>query len=175
MKKSNSILLVAIVLFSTAFQQSQAQLAFSNSRTSSVGKVLLPAKPYGGTTGTTNLKAEKNFNRNYAGAVDAEWSTLSDKSLVCRFFRNNILRRAYYTANGHWVATVSGYDAARLDKDVYDQVKMVYYNSNIGFVNQVDLAGGKTYYIVEVRDEKTIKKLRVDDDGIEVVQELEKN
>src|SRR5258705_1135810 len=119
MKKSNSFLLVAILLFSTAFLDSYAQVAMSSLRGSSADKALPSAKSYEGTSGVTNLRAVKSFNRDYRDAVEAEWSTLSDKSLVCWFLRNNIRCRAFYTAHRQWTATVSGYDAARLDKGIY--------------------------------------------------------
>lgn len=154
MKRSNIFALVAAVLLSIGFLQSHANE---------------------GTMKATNHKALNNFNRDYPAAVGAEWSTLGDKSLVCRFYLNDILYRAFYTPHGQWAGSVSGYDAGKLDKGVYEKVKSVYYNSTIEFVNQVDLTNGKTVYIVEVQDEKTIKKVRVDGDEMEILTELEKS
>ncbi len=93
---------------------------------------------------------------------------------MCRFFMNNILYRAFYTAHGQWIYTTSGYNASKLDKGLWDRIKSVYYNSSIVFVNQIDIVNGKTIYIVEIQDDKSIRKLRVDDDDMEIVQEFEK-
>ena len=93
---------------------------------------------------------------------------------MCRFIMNNIRYRAFYSSHGQWLATVSGYDASKLDKGVYDNIKTAYYNSSIVFVNQIDKVGGGTIYVVEIQDEKYIKKLRVDDEEIEIVEELVK-
>ena len=87
---------------------------------------------------------------------------------------NGILHRAFYSAHGQWIATVSSYDAGKLDKGLYDKIKSLYYNSSIVFVNQIDKLGGKTIYVVDIQDEKYIRKLRLDDDEIEIVQEFEK-
>jgi hypothetical protein len=121
-----------------------------------------------------NLKAERNFEKDYQRTREAEWSTLNDKSLMCRFFMNDILYRAFYTAHGQWMYTISGYDASKLNEAVRDRIKSVYYNSGIVFVNQIDIVGGKTIYIVEIHDEKSIRKLRVDGEEMEIVQEFEK-
>jgi hypothetical protein len=84
------------------------------------------------------------------------------------------LYRAFYTPHGNWMYTISGYDGSKLDSGVADKIKSVYYNSRIVYVNQIDKVNGKTVYVFEIQDGKSIKKLRVDDDEIEIVQELEK-
>lgn len=175
MKKSNITLVVTAILLSFTFLGGRAQLAINSPLGSSNGKTFLPAKLYDGTMKNTNAKAMKNFKRDYREAVGAEWSVLHDQSLVCRFFMNNILYRAFYSPHGQWIASVSGYDAGKLDKGVYDKIKRVYYNSSIGFVNQVDMANGRTVYIVEIQDEKSFKKIRVDGDEMDVWLEFEKN
>jgi len=174
MKKSNSILITAIAVMSMACVAGHAQVAVNNPQAASAGKSGIFSKAKSGTTAAVNLKAERNFKKSYHGTSGAEWSVLSDHSLMCRFFMNNILYRAMYTAHGNWICTYSSYDASKLDKGVYNRVKCVYYNFAIVFVNQIDLVSGKTIYVVEIQDEKYIKKLRVDDDEMEIVQEFEK-
>lgn len=154
--------------------ESHAQVALNGSQTASANKIGTFSKTRIGTAVAVNLKTERDFKKNYPRTSEAEWSVLSDKSLMCRFFMNNILYRAYYTAHGRWLYTFFSYDASKLKKEVYDKIKSVYYNFNIVFVNQIDLINGKTTYIVEIQDEKSIKKLRVDDDEMEIVQELER-
>ncbi len=66
------------------------------------------------------------------------------------------------------------YDASKLDKVIYDKVKSVYYKSSIVYVNQIDKVSGNSIYLVNIQDEKSVKKIRVDDNEIEVVQEFEK-
>ncbi len=175
MKKSNLILFSGITLMSMAFVTSHAQVALNGQRASSTADYGILSKSKSRTSGSVNLKAEKNFKKDYQQANEAEWSTLSDHSLMCRFFMNDILYRAFYTAHGQWMYTASGYDANKLDKAVSNKIRSVYYNSSIVFVNQIDIVGGKTIYIVEIQDEKSIRKLRVDEDEMEIVQEFEKH
>jgi len=175
MKKPNLVLTGAILLFSITTREGHAQSARGSFVGSSAVKAFLAGKAGESASSVTKGRAMINFKKDYNDATGVEWTILADGSLVCRFYRNNILYRAFYTQKGRRTACVSGYDAGRLDKNIYDKIKMVYYNSSIVYVNQVDLVNGKTFYIVEVQDAKTIKKLRVDDEGMEVVLELEKN
>jgi hypothetical protein len=177
MKKSNLILFAVITLMSMILVTSHAQVTMNSPLASSVDEYGIFTKSKNATSGAVNLKAEKNFKKDYHRTTKAEWSTLSDNSLMCRFFMNNILYRAFYTAHGRWLYTASSYDASKLDKWIYNRIKSVYYNSTIVYVNQIDLVNGvngKTIYIVEIQDEKSIKNLRVDDDEMEIVQEIEK-
>jgi len=119
-----------------------------------------------------NPKVEKNFLQAYTGASEMKWFNLRDKTVMCRFIQDGILHRAFYTTHGHWIGTVSSYDGEKLDRTVRDRVKSIYYNDNIVFAEQIDLAGKSTIYIVEIRDGKSIRKLKVDDEDVVVVKEF---
>ncbi len=174
MKKSIPILLAAIALMSLTGMTGYAQVAKNNAQAGSTNEDGIFLKTTNGTSGVVNEKAERNFKKDYRNADAVEWFNLKDNSLMCRFIMNGILHRAFYSAHGQWIATVSSYGAGKLDKGLYDKIKSLYYNSSIVFVNQIDKLGGKTIYVVDIQDEKYIRKLRVDDDEIEIVQEFEK-
>jgi hypothetical protein len=174
MKKSISTLLAACIFMSLACIAAHAQTAMKSTQLSSVDEDGIATSKNLGSV-AVNGKAEKNFKKDYHQTSAAEWSVLGDNSLMCRFVMNEILYRAFYTSHGQWIYTTAGYGAARLDRAVYDKIKRVYYNSSIVFVNQIDMVNGKTIYIVELRDENSIRKIRVDDDEMEVVQEFEKH
>jgi hypothetical protein len=174
MKKSIQILIVAVALTSVTWVTSHAQAAMNNPQAGSTNEDGIVLKSANGISGVVNGKAERNFKKDYYKASGAEWSTLQDNSLMCRFTMNDIHYRAFYTSHGQWRYTVSGYDAGKLDKRIYDNIKSAYYNSSIVFVNQIDRVKGGTVYIVEIHDEKSIKKLLVDDAGMEIVEDLVK-
>ncbi len=172
MKKLNLILPVVIAFMTLTFAKSYAQIVMNSPLTSSPGEEDKFSKSIGKSSTVVNLKAEKEFKKVYPQTRDAEWFALNDNSLVCRFKMNDITHRAIYTAQGQWKYTTSSYDAGKLNKVIYDKVKSVYYNSNIVFVNQIDLVDGGIIYIVELQDEKSIRKVRVEGDEMEVVQEF---
>jgi hypothetical protein len=174
MKKSIKILFAAIALISLTGISGYAQVAKNNAQTGSTNEDGIFIKTTSGISGAVNGKAERNFKKDYRNAVAAEWFTLKDNSLLCRFTIDGIPHRAFYSVHGQWLGTVSSYEAGKLDRELYDKIKSVYYNSNIVFVNQVDKPVGKTIYVVDVQDEKYIRKLRLDGDEIEIVQEFEK-
>jgi hypothetical protein len=174
MKKSIQILLAAIALTSAAWGTGHAQAAVNNHQTGLTNEDGIFLKSGNGISGVVNQKAERNFKKDYYKASEAEWSILQDNSLMCRFIMNNIRYRAFYTSHGQWMYTTSAYDASKLDKRVYDNIKSAYYNYSIVFVNQIEKVSGGTVYIVEIQDEKSIKKLRVDDAGMEIVEDFVK-
>jgi hypothetical protein len=174
MKKLNLILMMTIVLLTASVFKSHAQMLMIGAPESSDDSAIKLSGISTGSSVAVNQKAVKNFLKDYQLATGAEWYVLADKSLMCRFFINNILHRAFYTSRGHWLYTISGYDGSKLDKRIADEVKTVYFNSSIVYVNQVDLVNAKTYYVVEIRDGKYIRKIRVNDEDMEVVQEFER-
>ena len=174
MKKSIKILFAAIALASFTGISVYAQIVKTNTQAGSTNEDGLFLKTTHGISGVVNKKAERNFKKDYRNADAVEWFTLKDNSLMSRFMVNGILHRAFYSSHGQWIATVSSYEANKLDKGLYDKIKSIYYNSSIAYVNQIDQLSGKTIYIVNIQDEKYIRKLRLDGDEIEIVEEFEK-
>ena len=174
MKKLNIAAIVTVIMISLFSLNSQAQVAFNYSEIASADNLANASAHHSSTTKSTNAKAEKKFIATYQSASGTDWTTLADQSLVCRFYMNDIKYRAFYTPNGQWKYTISDYSGNNLEKNLSDQIKKAFYNSSIVFVNQVDMADGKTVYVVEIHDENSIKKLRVEGEEIEVVQEFKK-
>jgi hypothetical protein len=176
MKKSTCLLLTAICFLSVLFIHCEAQTDMSSSGDLTVNKLATLSASSGRTGENVNSKAEKNFSKSYQQATAVEWSALQDKSWVCRFNMNNIFYKAYYNGKGQWLGTVSSYDGSKLNKGIRDQIKSTYYDYKIGFVSEVNLSPDRIIYIVEIQDEKSIKKIRIasDEDEMEVVQEIEK-
>ena len=174
MKKLHFILSTMIFLLTLPFSKSHAQVAMNNARASSEYMAMGLPEITKGETFEVNQKAQKNFQKDYQLASGAQWSVLSNKTLMCRFFIDSELYKAYYSTHGNWMYTISSYDGDKLDKSIADRIKTVYYNSSITYVNQFDLVNAHSFYIVEIQDAKSIKKVRVNDDEIEVVQEIEK-
>jgi hypothetical protein len=173
--KKLTFLLITISLFSVTSFKSQAQVAMNGQNESLAFENAVLAEPAGSITEARNLKAETNFMKVYRHATQIEWSTLKDKSWMCRFYIDNIFHRAFYSHKGQWLGTVSSYEGSKLDKNISDKIKSIYYDYSIVFVNQIDMAINKTLYIVEIQNQKSIKKVRFDNDEMEVVQEFEKN
>jgi hypothetical protein len=172
MKNLKFLLPATLILISLA-PKTQAQFAMSD-RVAAQGENSGYISPESITTTSANLKAVSSFNKDYNLAKEVQWFELTNKSLMCRFFLNNMLHRAFYTPHGNWMYTTSGYDGSKLDKTIADRIKSVYFDYTIVYADQIDLVNGKTFYIVELQNESSIRKLRVNEDEMEVVQEFPK-
>jgi len=175
MKKLTSILLTATVLLFVTFSEGRAQTARKTEIKTFESEAMVTAEPIKAIALSSLGKAEKSFYKAYPDAIKVEWSILTDKTNMCRFYVHDNLHRAFYTQNGQWVSTVSSYAGNKLDKRISDNVKSVYYNYDIVFVDQIDLAGNKTIYVVEIQNEKLIRKVRVENDEMEILQEFQKH
>jgi hypothetical protein len=174
MKNLKFILPAAMILMTSTAGTIQAQVAMSDSRNLSETETGFISRHESSSVGATNQKAANSFKKDYAMATSAQWSVFTDNSLMCRFYLNGILHRAFYTPHGNWIYTASGYGGSKLDKAVAESVKTVYYDFRIVYADQIDLVNGKTFYIVEIQNEKSIRKLRVNENEMEVIQEFAK-
>ncbi len=171
MKKTNILLIAAIMIFSSIAANSYAQVAMNYAGLPGFDET---GYHHNSTSSSTNAKAEKNFTKTYSHASQTEWSTFSDKSLLCRFKMNEVKYKAFYTSQGQWRYTISSYDGKKLDKDLSERIHRIYFGSSIVYVDQIDIADGKTIYVVELHDENSIRKLRVEGDEMELLQEFKK-
>jgi hypothetical protein len=118
-------------------------------------------------------KAFKNFSKTYRDASDVKWDMLRDGRVVCRFVQNGVMKRAIYNGNGGWVMTIAGYTEEHLPKDVWRQVHSVYYDFSILYASEINISGNPVAYLVQVRDKRTIRIVRVVDGEMEEIQEIE--
>ena len=82
--------------------------------------------------------------------------------------------RAFYSKKGNWKYTLRFYDEHKLPKDIRNIVRSIYFDYRIRIVEEVDRAD-KLVYIIQLEDEKTIKNLRVTEDGkIDILSDMDK-
>ena len=119
-------------------------------------------------------RAIRNFNKIYKNGQDLEWSASKEGGFICRFTEDLITHRAFYDAKGYWICTITGFGGENLSHEIRNIVKSTYFNYGISYVNQIDLPVGKKVYLIQIEDEKNIKTVRVSDEEIKVVEEIEK-
>ena len=134
-------------------------------------------------TGTVNLsnaglsaisvKALKNFDKSFKGATNVGWYKISD-GFSAFFMQNENQNRAYFDTKGNLTFTITYYSGKKLPHDIRSMVKSTYYDYEIPFVEEIH-AGEKIVYIVHLEDETTWKKVKVSDDGMELIEDFNKN
>jgi hypothetical protein len=80
---------------------------------------------------------------------------------------------AFYDRKGNWESTVAGYTEKQMSKELRMTVLCNYYDYSILYVHEIRMAGKPTVYMVQVKDKRFIKILRVTDGELEEVRELE--
>ena len=118
-------------------------------------------------------KASRNFSRDYKGASDVDWTLTKEGGYVCRFTLEGVGKMAFYDSKGNWESTVAGYTEKQMPKDLRRMVLSNYYDHSILYVHEIRMAGRPTVYMVQVKDKRLIKILRVTDGELEEVRELE--
>jgi hypothetical protein len=118
-------------------------------------------------------KATRNFSRDYKGASAVNWALTKEGGYVCRFTLEGVGQMAFYDRKGNWESTVAGYTETQMSKDLRKTVLSNYYDYSIIYVHEIRMAGKPTVYMVQVKDKRFIKILRVTDGELEEVRELE--
>ena len=118
-------------------------------------------------------KATRNFSRDYKGATGAEWQPMNEGGFVCKFIQDGVQKRAFYDKRGNWLSTVAGYTENKMPRAVRKAVLSNYFDYSILYVHEITMPGRPASYIVQIRDKKVIRILRVIDEEVEEIRELE--
>jgi hypothetical protein len=118
-------------------------------------------------------KATRNFSREYKGATDPEWQPLKEGGFVCKFIQDGVAKRAFYDKRGNWLSTVAGYTENKMPGAVRKVVLSNYFDYSILYIHEISMAGRPVVYMVQIRDKNVIRILRVANEEVEEVRELE--
>ncbi|HTS44212.1 MAG TPA: hypothetical protein VMH01_07430 [Puia sp.] len=169
MKKSIITIALAGIMLSLSFSNAHAQFAVKADKSEST-----PGNFKAVSSDKVNGKAIRQFQHDYKEVVNSDWSVLKDGGFLCRFIITDVPYRALYNPGGQWLYTISNYSGRQLSQSLRDKIQSSYYNYQITFVNQIDMPENKTIYLVEIQDEKSIKKVRVTDEEMEIVLNIRK-
>jgi len=98
---------------------------------------------------------------------------LKQGGYVRRFTVDGLAKKAFYNKRGKWQCTVAGYTESKMPTPVRRVVLTSYYDYKILYVHEITMAGKATVYQVQVRYGHIIKILRVADEQVEEIRELE--
>ena len=122
---------------------------------------------------TIHEKALKDFKSRFCHAEGVKWFTLPS-GFFSYFKTDGSDDRAFYSKKGNWKYTLRFYDEHKLPKDIRNIVRSIYFDYRIRIVEEVDRAD-KLVYIIQLEDEKTIKNLRVTEDGkMDILSDMDK-
>jgi len=120
-----------------------------------------------------NLKAQRNFMREYKAVSDARW-VISGNGLLAAYFTDaGIATRRYYNKKGVYEYMIRYYNEDKLHHNIRHLVKSKYYDFSIFQVTEV-CRNGNTAFLVDIEDIDSWKTIKVLDNEIEVVDEFAK-
>jgi hypothetical protein len=121
-----------------------------------------------------NARAIQDFRAAYPGVENETWTVFPDKEILCSFIQEGVSNRICYTKRGRRKFSITGYEAANLKEEVRDQIGGNYKGYHIRYVNEINVKGFPTAYIINIENADHIKVIRVSGDEIEEQQEIVK-
>ncbi|HEY6976783.1 MAG TPA: hypothetical protein VH396_10880 [Chitinophagaceae bacterium] len=79
-----------------------------------------------------------------------------------------------YNKKGKWIYTIQQYSQDNLDKNIIDRVRSVYYDYGVTGIQKVEQPGMDEVYVIRLENTKSIKLVRLTNDDMELVQDLNK-
>lgn len=117
-------------------------------------------------------KAIKEFRKKYKSISFETWDRIQD-GFMAKFANNEVQYKVYYDFKGNWTGTVRTFSEEQLPKDVRRQVKSVYYDHKINFVQEITL-NDHFAYLIYMEDAANWLTIRIVDGEMDVYQELKK-
>ncbi len=121
----------------------------------------------------TNSKAVRDFTKSFKLAEDVRWYKVTDGTMVY-FTDAGIKNRTGYDNNGKRLYNMRSYTEPRLNDDIRERVKTLYYDFAITSVTEITM-GEQVIYLVHIAGKKSSITLRVcEGEDIEVIEKLVK-
>jgi hypothetical protein len=120
-----------------------------------------------------NIKAVRNFIREYNKCASAEWFK-SNNGFAVHFTMDGLNTKVYYDKKGNYEYMIRSYAESHLPPEVRHLVKSRYYDFSIYHVTEIT-RNGKIVYGVMIEDKTSRKTIRVVDGEMEVVSEYSKS
>ena len=115
----------------------------------------------------------RSFVSSYSNATDPIWVKYSG-GFVVYFTRNGIRHKVYYTQTGDQKCIIRQYSAEYMPPEIRQLVDFTFCGYTILLVNEITRAG-KTRYEIKIEAESSIKEIKIDDNGIEVMNEFKRS
>lgn len=120
-------------------------------------------------------KAVNSFNKQFENLVNSAVYARQDGFILKAVADGRNVTSAY-NKNGKWIYTIENYPSVSLPKNIIDIVQNGY-NSRGYFITTIDKIkqqGIKPVYLVRLQNNDTYKTLRVVNNDVEVIEDLQK-
>lgn len=121
-----------------------------------------------------HAKALKHFTKTYKNATDIKWSGLNNGTAQVYCVNKGIQTTIFYNGSGHREGMLRYYGASKLPLRVQHKIRSNYQNFTI--FQTIEVTIGKTIaWLVTIQDATCWKTIRVMDNEMTLVKELQKS
>jgi hypothetical protein len=120
-----------------------------------------------------NNRAAESFNKMFRDAPGAKW-VVEEKAIVASFNRNDVKTSVIYSKNGSWIHNLTYYPANKTPEHIRSIVESNYPNADITLAVEVQ-EGGLEFFIVQLEDKRTYKKIGVYNGETNLIEEYNKS
>lgn len=118
-----------------------------------------------------HIKAMRDFVKRNNGVENVEWMVADNGYVVKYNDGNNSRCRTAYNSRGNHVYTIRQYNEHQLLREIRGIVKSTYYDYAITLVEQIEVPSKPVVYLVHLQDATTLKKVRICEGEMEVIEE----
>jgi len=156
-------------------QNSNSAIAFQGNKHAVVEDAGSAAHPLALSPESVNPKALKDFSKTCKTASDCRWYTCGNAGVIAYYRLGEKKGRRFYDQKGHYVYNILSYGEASLPPEVRDLVKRTYYlDYQINLAEEVN-TNDKTFFIVQISNDKTIKNVSVYEGEINLLLDMNKS
>ena len=120
-----------------------------------------------------NIKAVRDFVKNFKNVESNKWSLTEDGSSTSTFNSNGINTTAVYDRKGYRIYILRVYEEDKMSFDIRHMVRRQYYDATITLVKEFETARGLTIY-VHMKDKETWKIVRVANGIMQLIENFNK-
>lgn len=124
-------------------------------------------------TVNVSQRALKDLNKFYRPEGTVTWTEVPN-GIVAIFKVGEVLHHVFYSKKGRWTGSHKSYGESLMPKDLRHEVRQSYYDFKIAQCEELEIpdSSGEPTYIVTIKDENSIKRLRVFQGSIEELRTI---
>lgn len=113
----------------------------------------------GSNTVSSNLKVANDFIKTFKNPANVFWSDIANGNLA-EFIKGGITTKVFYDRKGKCSGVLCSYLEVKMPGDIRHLIKRQYYDFNIYYVQEVNVAD-KTAYLIKIEDKTYMKTIRI--------------
>jgi hypothetical protein len=120
-----------------------------------------------------NVKAMRHFLKSFKQADSVHWYKSGD-GLMVYFKEAGIKTRVGYNRKGVWLYNLRSYPELQLPKNIRSEIKSIYFDFCIFWVNEISTSQKKLIYLIYMEDKTCYKTIKYDEGEQEIIEQLSK-